>query len=328
MSIYVSDANGNLTQYAGLIKGGDITPNIIKEIYGENLLQNSHLTVNQRNLTTNQTATMFMADRWYKSSTNQVKVNLNPYGHPVGTFEFRFMKTLTEPIRVLEQRIDITSCYQNKPIVVSWTIIDSTTDADNSACMGLEYFDETGASLGVKTAQAYIVGDVYFKDTIPATATSMTFFFQLNTPVAVGKLIRFCNPKVEFGTAVSKFGGRIEDQEPNLCQRYYYTTGVSSEKYMILKAISATEFEPSVIFLPTQMVKEPTITLFGADGASNTLECIEAGGTSITVSGTPILDGRQCFKIVATNAVAGNHYKLGGYTADAETIPLNVNISE
>ena len=328
MSVYVSDANGNLTQYAGLIKGGDITPNIIKEIYGENLLQNSHLTVNQRNVKLNQTATMYMADRWYKSCTNQVKVNLLPSGQPAGTFEFRFLKTLTEPIRVLEQRIDIASCYQNRPIVVSWTISSSTTEADNSACMGLEYFDETGASLGVKTAQAYIEGNVYFKDTIPDTATSMTFFFQLNTPAIRTRLIRLINPKVEFGTAVSKFGGRIEEQEPDICQKYYYTTGVSSEKYITLKAISATEFEPSVIFLPTQMVKEPTITLFGTDGTSNTLECIESGGASITVSGVPLLDGFRCFKVTATNAVVGNHYKLGGYTADAETLPLNVNITE
>ena len=82
------------------------------------------------------------------------------------------------------------------------------------------------------------------------------------------------------------------------------------------------------MFFPTKITKTPTITLLSPTKVENTLTCVESGGADITVSAVPVFDGCQCFKIVGTNAVAGNHYKLGGYTADAETLPLNVNISD
>ena len=163
---------------------------------------------------------------------------------------------------------------------------------------------------------------------IPNGTTSITFFYQANANVEKSKLIRFKYPKIEFGKVASKFGGRINDSEITLCNKYYYTTGVSEENAITLKAISATEFEPSILSLPTPMARIPDITLFGSGGVQNTLSCVEEGGASISVSAVPLLDGHQHFKITATNAVAGNHYKLCGYTADAETIPLNVNITD
>lgn len=294
------------------------------ELYGENLLLNPYLTCNQRNVKLNQTKTMFMADKWYKACTNQVKVNLSASG----IFELRFLKTLTTPVRAIEQRIDLPAFFAGRSVVVSLTVKDCTTTADNSASFGLEYFDSTGASLGVESLSIGVIGDKYLKCTIPENTTNMTFFFQINTPVQRTKLIRFTNPKVEFGTVASKFGGRTDEHELSLCQKYYYASGVSADNALTLKAISATEFEPSVLFFPTKMAKTPTITLLSPTKVENTLTCVESGGADITVSAQPVFDGRQCFKIVGTNAVAGNHYKLGGYTADAETLPLNVNISD
>lgn len=294
------------------------------ELYGENLLLNPFLTCNQRNVKVNQNATMFMADRWYKACTNQIKVNVSA----VGVFELRFLKTLTTPVRAIEQRIDLPTFFAGRNVVVSLTIKDCTSPADNSACFGLEYFDSTGASLGVESLGIGVIGDKVLKCHIPANTTNMTFFFQINPVATRTKLIRFINPKVEFGTVASKFGGRSDDGELSLCQKYYYSTGVSEDNALTLKAISATEFEPSVLFFPTQMAKTPTVTLLSPTKVANTLTCVESGGADITVSAVPVFDGRQCFKIVATNAVAGNHYKLGGYTADAETLPLNVNITD
>ncbi len=298
--------------------------NMTGELYGENLLLNPYLTCNQRNVKLNQTATMYMADKWYKACTNQVKVNLSASG----VFELRFLKTLTTPVRAIEQRIDIPSFFAGRDVVVSLTIKDCTTTAENSASFGLEYFDSTGASLGVESLSIAVAGDKYLKCFIPENTTNMTFFFQINTPVQRTKLIRFTNPKVEFGTVASKFGGRSDDYELSLCQKYYYASGVSEDNALTLKAISATEFEPSVLFFPTKMAKTPTVTLLSPTKVANTLTCVESGGADITVSAVPVFDGCQCFKIVATDAVVGNHYKLGGYTADAETLPLNVNISD
>ena len=294
------------------------------EFYGENLLQNPYLTCNQRNMLINQATACFMADRWYKACTNQVKVNVKASG----IFEMRFLKVLTEPVRAIEQRIDIPSFFANRKIVASLTMMSCTTTAENSGCFGLEFFDSTGASLGVESYKINTIGDKYLKCTIPENTTSMTFFFQINPAVQRAKLMRFTNPKVEFGTVASKFGGRSDDYELSLCQKYYYASGVSDEGAMTLKAISATEFEPSVIFLPTKMAKTPQITLLSPTNVQNTLSCVESGGADITVSAVPIFDGKQCFKIVATDAVVGNHYKLGGYTADAETLPQNVNITD
>lgn len=294
------------------------------ELYGENLLLNPYLTCNQRNVKLNQTKTMFMADKWYKACTNQVKVNLSASG----IFELRFLKTLTTPVRAIEQRIDLPAFFAGRSVVVSLIVKDCTTTADNSASFGLEYFDSTGESLGVESLSIGVIGDKYLKCTIPENTSNMTFFFQINTPVQRTKLIRFTNPKVEFGTVASKFGGRTDEHELSLCQKYYYASGVSADNALTLKAISATEFEPSVLFFPTKMAKTPTITLLSPTKVENTLTCVESGGADITVSAVPVFDGCQCFKIVGTNAVAGNHYKLGGYTADAETLPLNVNISD
>ena len=112
-----------------------------------------------------------------------------------------------------------------------------------------------------------------------------------------------------------------------LCYKYYYTTGVSEENPLILKAISETEFESNILYFPTTMARVPDITLFGSGGVQNMLSC-EEGEDSIAVSAVPLFDGMQCFKIIATNAVAGYHYKLAGYTADAELVPQNINITE
>lgn len=206
--------------------------------------------------------------------------------------------------------------------------MNCTSEGENSTCFGAEYFNSSGESLGVIIYPVNSTGIKVLPAYIPNGTTSITFFYQANANVTKGSLIRFKNPKVEFGNVASKYGGRSNDYEMRLCYKHYYTTGVSVENALTLKAISETEFEPSVLFLPTPMGRVPDITLFGVGGEQNTLSCVEEGGASISVSAVPVFDGHQCFKIIATNAVAGNHYKLGGYTADAELVPQNVNITD
>lgn len=297
--------------------------NVTGAFYGENLLENPFLTCNQRGASTNQTTSCFMHDRWYKCCTNEVKVYLRTDGQ----FELRFLKALTSPVRIIEQRIDLPVTFHKRDIVISAHIMNCTSYGENSTCFGAEYFNSSGESLGVIIYPVNSTGIKVLPAYIPNGTTSITFFYQANANVTRGSLIRFKNPKIEFGTVASKFGGRSNDYEMRLCYKYYYTTGVSEENPLILKAISETEFESNILYFPTTMARVPDITLFGSGGVQNMLSC-EEGGDSIAVSAVPLLDGIQCFKIIATNAVAGRHYKLCGYTADAELVPQNITITD
>lgn len=297
--------------------------NVTGAFYGENLLENPFLTCNQRGASTNQTTSCFMHDRWYKCCTNEVKVYLRTDGQ----FELRFLKALTSPVRIIEQRIDLPVTFHKRDIVISAHIMNCTSYGENSTCFGAEYFNPSGESLGVIIYPVNSTGIKVLPAYIPNGTTSITFFYQANANVTRGSLIRFKNPKIEFGTVASKFGGRSNDYEMRLCYKYYYTTGVSEENPLILKAISETEFESNILYFPTTMARVPDITLFGSGGVQNMLSC-EEGGDSIAVSAVPLLDGIQCFKIIATNAVAGRHYKLCGYTADAELVPQNITITD
>ncbi|MGN0798310.1 MAG: hypothetical protein ACI4L7_01930 [Christensenellales bacterium] len=298
--------------------------NVTGEFYGENLLENSHLTCNQRGASTNQTTKCFMFDRWYKACTNEAKV----FMRPDGVFEIRFLKTLTAPIRIVEQRIDLHEIFQQRDVVLSMHVLNCTVTVKDCAGFGAEYFNSAGESLGVVLYSFNSTGIKVLPGFIPNGAVSVTYFFQANTGMTKGGLIRFRDPKIEFGKVASKFGGRSDDYEMRLCHKHYYTTGISEENALTLKAISETEFEPSIFFLPTPMARVPDITLLGVGGVKNILTCVEEGGSNISVSAVPVLDGQRCFKIIATNAVAGGHYKLCGYTADAESVPQNVNITE
>ena len=298
--------------------------NVTGEFYGENLLENSHLTCNQRGASTNQTTKCFMFDRWYKSCTNEAKV----FMRPDGVFEIRFLKNLTAPIRIVEQRIDLHEIFQQRDVVLSMHVLNCTVTVKDCAGFGAEYFNSAGESLGVVLYSFNSTGRKVLPGFIPNGAVSVTYFFQANTGMTKGGLIRFRDPKVEFGKVASKFGGRSDDYEMRLCHKHYYTTGISEENALTLKAISETEFEPSIFFLPTPMARVPDITLFGVGGVKNILTCVEESGSNVSVSAVPVLDGQRCFKIIATNAVAGGHYKLCGYTADAESVPQNVNITE
>jgi hypothetical protein len=294
------------------------------EFYGENLLINPHFTVNQRLISINQASKTYMADRWYKSCTNQVKINLQT----VGTCEIRILKTVSTPVRVIEQQITLPSDeYAGRNVAVSIYIKSCTTTNENSACYGLEYFNSSGESLGVESQGFNVVGEKVFKGFIPEGTTNMTFFLQINPSAKISKIIRFCRPKVEYGTIATKFGGRADDGEINICQRYYFNPGFSADNPMVLKAVNSTDFEPSVIYFPVQMVKVPSIRLVNPSWTSNVLTCVETGA-DLAVTTAPVFDGRHCFKIVATNAVAGYHYQLAGYFANAETEPLNVNITD
>lgn len=297
--------------------------NVTGAFYGENLLENPFLTCNQRGASTNQTTSCFMHDRWYKCCTNEVKVYLRTDGQ----FELRFLKALTSPVRIIEQRIDLPVTFHKRDIVISVHIMNCTSYGENSTCFGAEYFNSSGESLGVIIYPVNSTGIKVLPAYIPNGTTSITFFYQANANVTRGSLIRFKNPKIEFGTVASKFGGRSNDYEMRLCYKYYYTTGVSEENPLILKAISETEFESNILYFPTTMARVPDITLFGSGGVQNMLSC-EEGEESIAVSAVPLLDGIQCFKIIATNAVAGRHYKLCGYTADAELVPQNITITD
>ena len=297
--------------------------NVTGAFYGENLLENPFLTCNQRGASTNQTTSCFMHDRWYKCCTNEVKVYLRTDGQ----FELRFLKALTSPVRIIEQRIDLPVTFHKRDIVISAHIMNCTSYGENSTCFGAEYFNSSGESLGVIIYPVNSTGIKVLPAYIPNGTTSITFFYQANANVTRGSLIRFKNPKIEFGTVASKFGGRSNDYEMRLCYKYYYTTGVSEENPLILKAISETEFESNILYFPTTMARVPDITLFGPGGVQNMLSC-EEGEDSIAVSAVPLLDGIQCFKIIATNAVAGRHYKLCGYTADAELVPQNITITD
>lgn len=297
--------------------------NVTGAFYGENLLENPFLTCNQRGASTNQTTSCFMHDRWYKCCTNEVKVYLRTDGQ----FELRFLKALTSPVRIIEQRIDLPVTFHKRDIVISAHIMNCTSYGENSTCFGAEYFNSSGESLGVIIYPVNSTGIKVLPAYIPNGTTSITFFYQANANVTRGSLIRFKNPKIEFGTVASKFGGRSNDYEMRLCYKYYYTTGVSEENPLILKAISETEFESNILYFPTTMARVPDITLFGSGGVQNMLSC-EEGEESIAVSAVPLLDGIQCFKIIATNAVAGRHYKLCGYTADAELVPQNITITD
>ncbi len=297
--------------------------NVTGAFYGENLLENPFLTCNQRGASTNQTTSCFMHDRWYKCCTNEVKVYLRTDGQ----FELRFLKALTSPVRIIEQRIDLPVTFHKRDIVISAHIMNCTSYGENSTCFGAEYFNSSGESLGVIIYPVNSTGIKVLPAYIPNGTTSITFFYQANANVTRGSLIRFKNPKIEFGTVASKFGGRSNDYEMRLCYKYYYTTGVSEENPLILKAISETEFESNILYFPMTMARVPDITLFGSGGVKNMLSC-EEGGDSIAVSAVPLLDGIQCFKIIATNAVAGRHYKLCGYAADAELVPQNITITD
>ena len=297
--------------------------NITGEFYGENLLENPYLTCNQRGASTNQTTSCFMHDRWYKCCTNEAKVYLRTDAQ----FEIRFLKALTSPVRIIEQRIDLPASFHKNNLVISVKIMNCTSYGENSTCFGAEYFNSAGESLGVIIYPVNSTGVKILPAYLPNGTTSITFFYQANANVTKGSLIRFKNPKVEFGNVASKYGGRSNDYEMRLCYKYYYTTGVSEENPLILKAISETEFESNILYFPTTMARVPDITLFGSGGVQNMLSC-EEGGDSIAVSAVPLFDGMQCFKIIATNAVAGRHYKLCGYTADAELVPQNVTITD
>ena len=297
--------------------------NITGEFYGENLLENPYLTCNQRGASTNQTTSCFMYDRWYKCCTNEAKVYLRTDAQ----FEIRFLKALTSPVRIIEQRIDLPASFHKNNIVISVKIMNCTSYGENSTCFGAEYFNSAGESLGVIIYPVNSTGVKILPAYLPNGTTSITFFYQANANVTKGSLIRFKNPKVEFGNVASKYGGRSNDYEMRLCYKYYYTTGVSEENPLILKAISETEFESNILYFPTTMARVPDITLFGSGGVQNMLSC-EEGEDSIAVSAVPLFDGMQCFKIIATNAVAGRHYKLCGYTADAELVPQNVTITD
>lgn len=72
------------------------------EFYGENMIINPHFDVNQRIITLNQSSATFMADRWYKNCTNEVRVSFQS----LGTCELYLLKTLTTPLRAVEQRIE------------------------------------------------------------------------------------------------------------------------------------------------------------------------------------------------------------------------------
>ena len=111
--------------------------NITGEFYGENLLENPYLTCNQRGASTNQTTSCFMHDRWYKCCTNEAKVYLRTDAQ----FEIRFLKALTSPVRIIEQRIDLPASFHKNNIVISVKIMNCTSYGENSTCFGAENFN-------------------------------------------------------------------------------------------------------------------------------------------------------------------------------------------